>query len=925
VKAWFRSSAYTNDSALVGGFSFVRMADTANQGHLRFISAVGLKSSARALGRMLRSGEISLTVSLTDLDDGLAWPVDSYGQHRKSWGFYETMPKDSWRSWEGEPTQGLYHVIGMLEQAGGEDAPIHVAALDEPLHEAVFHRLKAERHVPLLPEWAEELSKALEAAGKVERWVSVGTGPEGADVMATSEEITRILSDLLHQGRISIPDGREAPDVDLSKVGHIDTYVKAFGPALGRKILAETSSRHTPGDPASLPVLGRTLYPAQADAAFAAVRTWEAGERTVWLVGEQGVGKTTVGLAAAAASLGGRPGRILVHCPSHLIPKWSREAEDVIPGVRVRLIQDWQAAWRAIPELWEKAQDVEVWILGRDTAKLGWLWRLAAVRNGRRKKAAWSCPTCGEDLVSEFATKDPKPWPEDAFRSRGASNARCPKCQSPLWQAHPGGPRRISPSRLWAKRLRPGTFDVLLADEIHEEKGDSEQGRSIGRLLRLAKRSMLLTGTLLGGKASDLFHHMARTMPDRMRAYGYSYGNPMPFVRAYGTTEVKTRRKPGGGTLTQVLERPGIHPAIYNDWLMGRAVFLELGDLGAGLPPYEEEVVTVPMAPEQAAMVAEVVGGLKSRVASILASGKRGGLGTYIQAALAYPDWCFANQSVTVRETGEALAGSSQTWDPDKLLPKEQAIIAEILRETAKGRRCAVYATFTNHYDITRRLKEQLEEFDLNVAVLTSNVPPTEREEWIRRACAQGAQVLICHPRLVATGLDLTGEMNFPTIIWAQTDWSLFTLRQASRRSWRLGQTEPVRVVFTAYEGTMQELCLKVLAEKLLAAEAIEGRFSIEGLQALSEGSNAALRLAQALVFGLEDLPDLGEAWKRQAAAEMPVSGAFEDVVEVDQPAVEPMPVAVGQTQPAWPDELIRVRRLTRRRTVDPNQLTLFD
>ena len=66
----------------------------------------------------------------------------------------------------------------------------------------------------------------------------------------------------------------------------------------------------------------------------------------------------------------------------------------------------------------------------------------------------------------------------------------------------------------------------------------------------------------------------------------------------------------------------------------------------------------------------------------------------------------------------------------------------------------------------------------------------------------------------------------------------------------------------------MHATVLQVLAEKLLASQAVEGRFSAEGLQALAEGSNTTLRLAQALAFGLTHLPDLSEVW-RQATDEI--------------------------------------------------------
>ena len=89
---------------------------------------------------------------------------------------------------------------------------------------------------------------------------------------------------------------------------------------------------------------------------------------------------------------------------------------------------------------------------------------------------------------------------------------------------------------------------------------------------------------------------------------------------------------------------------------------------------------------------------------------------------------------------------------------------------------------------------------------------------------------MICHPKLVETGLDL---LAFPTLYFYETGYSLHTLRQASRRSWRIGQRFPVRVKFVTYSGTMQETCLRPMGKKMLVALMMEGKFSGEGLQAL--------------------------------------------------------------------------------------------
>ena len=52
-------------------------------------------------------------------------------------------------------------------------------------------------------------------------------------------------------------------------------------------------------------------------------------------------------------------------------------------------------------------------------------------------------------------------------------------------------------------------------------------------------------------------------------------------------------------------------------------------------------------------------------------------------------------------------------------------------------------------------------------------------------------------------------------ILWTEPDYSVYTARQASRRSWRIGQTEPVKVVFMAYRNTLQADALTLVAKKL--------------------------------------------------------------------------------------------------------------
>ena len=85
-------------------------------------------------------------------------------------------------------------------------------------------------------------------------------------------------------------------------------------------------------------------------------------------------------------------------------------------------------------------------------------------------------------------------------------------------------------------------------------------------------------------------------------------------------------------------------------------------------------------------------------------------------------------------------------------------------------------------------------------------------------------------------------------ILFYQTGYSIFTLRQASRRSWRIGQRRDVVVKFLHYAGTMQETCLRLMGKKLLVSLAMEGKFAAEGLQAMEEGDDLLMAMARELV-----------------------------------------------------------------------------
>jgi len=161
------------------------------------------------------------------------------------------------------------------------------------------------------------------------------------------------------------------------------------------------------------------------------------------------------------------------------------------------------------------------------------------------------------------------------------------------------------------------------------------------------------------------------------------------------------------------------------------------------------------------------------------------------------------------------------------------------------------------------------------------------REAWYARQVKDGVQVVICHPKLVETGLDL---LDFPTIIFYESGYSLHTLRQASRRSWRIGQRRPVRVKFLCSEGTMQTSCLRLMGKKLLVALTMEGKFAGEGLQSIDEDDDMLSAMARELVErnGIGDTAD--SVWRAISTEHQKLfptnSRGDDDALPIEMPGV---------------------------------------
>jgi SNF2 family DNA or RNA helicase len=753
--------------------------------------------------------------------------------------------------------------------------------------------------------------------------------------------------------------------VKQDNITDIATYLRTNAEELGDRILKSFPPLHAIDDPPS-PIISKLLrkpYPAQTLAIMGLVRRWQQA-RAGAVVAECGTGKTLISLAAVQIHAEDRPFTALAMVPPQLVEKWCRETLVTLPRGRVFIIDGLRTltsskghhgvnevklrngrivreglktslselrlrkSYSSARKRWDSVcASPAIFVVGRDRAKLGYFWRHAyqVARCGRYQGSvvnpdSGAAVYLGEDGERLLAMDFKKVKLSEVLgQDEGTNHARRP-FYSALWQADRNRIRRFAPVD-FIGRYMAGFFDYAIADEVHELKGgDTAQGNALGTLASCARHIAVLTGTLLGGYALDLFNILFRLEPYRMLEEGFEHGEAgvRAFTETYGLLEKITVIEPADNACsearvtTRFRHRPGASPLLFGRFLMSLGAFVSLEDISDALPPYQEEVVGIDMDEPLKKAYEDLEGDIKKALREH--RGNQSVISVALNALLAYPARPFGFGDLIGREFNPEtqrrepfLIAATRDLDQNLVYAKERRLVEEVKASLERGRKVQVYAVYTQKRDVTRRVESILAKEGIHVAVLTTQVSPEEREAWYERQLRAGIQVVIGHPRLVQTGLDLWA---FPDIFFYETGYSIYTLRQASRRSWRIGQWSNVNVKFFFYAGTMQEACLRLMGKKLLVSLAMEGKFANDGLQAIDEGDDILMAMARELVTekGIGETADA--VWKRLVEKQAEVFGAraadtspseiesqpsAASVPEVIIPPVVPMPALATQ------------------------------
>jgi hypothetical protein len=701
----------------------------------------------------------------------------------------------------------------------------------------------------------------------------------------------------------------------------------------------------------------RGLFPTQKHV-VAAVWTALQSRKGVYLVGEPGTGKSIMGATVAAALHPQmKPGQVVICiCPPHLVNKWQREVAKVSPNTYCPILETVEDVRQFMEKSAQLGDEfLKVGIISRERAKLGEGWE-AAVWWRKRHLPYWEvgqtpppqaegkervrtqeqahCPVCAKEIEM---TKGGK------LASRAWLNEKprwCSHCKSALWrdkrsfsavkggQKFPSKNPRMPLGEYIAGRY-PGRVYLLLADELHEMKGlTSDQGNAFSVLANASEKVLGLTGTLYGGQASSLFSLEYQLNPRVRQNYPWGKNNAdkstqlARWVQQMGCLERVVQYKPkyddagrfSGKSrfLMQPQEAPGASPLLVTE-LLDHAVFVGLTDINT-MPDYDEIPVPLKMATGTELAYQEAQQKLLGYLMQCKLSGDNSFLGRYLRTLLSYPSTPHKAEKVIHRKKLRDLEGQIHetealihtippTIAEEGLNPKEQWLVNLIRGELAVGRRVGAYLEQTGTRDIQPRLAKLIQEHvpGAKTFILYGNVEAKRREEVLNQQFAAGCNVFICNPKLVQTGLDL---LSFPTLVFYELSYSLYVMMQASRRAWRIIQTEACRTYYPYYQGTMEERALQLLGRKQRAAKLIYGD-SGQGLSDLNDdGDDLLSELAKSLE-GDAQVVDLGALF--QAAATQEQSSPLWDIEEDDTQEMAPVVIEPEEmTKPeVWATEVL--------------------
>src|SRR6266403_153469 len=498
----------------------------------------------------------------------------------------------------------------------------------------------------------------------------------------------------------------------------INEYLRAWAPELGERIL-QTYPPLQGFDDAASPLTGELLrnpFPAQTLAMMGVVKRWNEA-RAAAVIAECGTGKTLISLGAVHVHSDRRPFTALAMVPPQLVEKWAREAFLTLPRLRVFFIDGLRTPTSSVGNVGVNEVRLRNGHIIREGLRTT-LTELRLRKTARTARQRWDS-ICGFPALFIVGRDRGK---LSYFWRHAYGLAHCGRYQGSVVNADSGCPiylgedgqrvlsvdfkkiRRFAPVD-FIGRYMPDFFDYAIADEVHELKGDTAQGNALGTLAGCAEHTVVLTGTLLGGYADEVFNILFRMHPARTVQEGFEFGEAgvRMFTETYGLLEKITVIEPADNACSEarvtkrVRRRPGASPLLFGRFLMSLGAFISLEDISEALPPYREEVVSIEMDPP----LKEAYKKLEEDVKTALKEhrGNQSVMSVALNALLLYPDrpfhlgnlygWEFDPET---QRRGKFLISATSDLSEDQVYAKERRLVEEVKAGRRLGRRCRIYA-----------------------------------------------------------------------------------------------------------------------------------------------------------------------------------------------------------------------------------------
>ena len=336
----------------------------------------------------------------------------------------------------------------------------------------------------------------------------------------------------------------------------LKNFVLSASKQLSAKVESVLNPIYTPGDTTPLirrikeriaAVVRKQPYAAQRDAVCALMQGYAHGARCLGLVAEMGCGKTLHSVLSAVSMelVTGHPIRTLVLCPPHLVSTWKEEIEESLGKAALVINASGPNALSLLIRLRSDARipdKPEFWLISFNRAKTNYSWKSSFFKQTKLSSLVQGTGSAGRHLYkTELCEHCSEKLPDDMDWS-GAIRNRCPSCGNPLWGPSDKGSHVYAPV-LYIKKYLNRHFHLAVFDEVQKLKGGSTiQGALMGQIASAIPRSLVLTGTLSGGRASDVYYLLQRGVAlnyskEERRRLLPAYTDLMDFVKSYGSIE----------------------------------------------------------------------------------------------------------------------------------------------------------------------------------------------------------------------------------------------------------------------------------------------------------------------------------------------------------------------------------------------------